>query len=241
MASPAEALVVNLARSPERWAATQASLAGAGLAVRRVEAVDARAEPRSPRYDAHRNARSYFAPLKPAEIACFRSHRRAWSEVARGGRPALVCEDDVEADGATGALVRALAERHSGQRAAVKLYSKRAVRGAGEPLGNRTLVRPRVVPLGCVAVWLTPEGAEALLAASERFHLPVDVFAQQTWVHGVPTFCVLPPPVREVSARLGGTTLAAPRRASLGERLVREVRRPLFRAGLALRSLLENR
>ena len=239
MPAVAEALVINLDRTPARLVATRASLQGAGFAVERVVAVDALEEPDADSYDKRRNARDYFAPLKPAEIACFRSHRRAWRRVLETGRPMLVCEDDVEADADLAALVDALEARLSGA-AAVKLYAPRPVLGPFEPLLQRRLIRPRIVPLGCVAVWLTPEGARGLLARSERFHSPVDVYTQEVWTHGVPTWCVSPPPVREVSDRLGGSTLS-PHNVHLAARLSREVRRPFFRASLALRSLWETR
>ena len=74
----------------------------------------------------------------------------------------------------------------------------------------------------------------------KRFHEPVDVFVQRTWLHGVALRVVVPPPVREVSARLGGTTLAAAR-APLSARLAREIARPVFRARMALRSHWETR
>lgn len=226
-------LVINLERSPGRWAATQAALAG--LDVERIEAVDARREPGSSRYDVRRNRTRYFAPLKPAEIACFRSHRCAWERVAALGHPALVCEDDVEADDDLADLLPALAQRFRGTATAVKLYSKRSVDGRSEPLGDRRLVRSRQVPLGCVAVWMTPEAARKFLHASRTFHEPVDVFAQRVQEHGVATWTLDPAPVREVSARLGGTTLGGPRQA-LAIRLARELRRPLFRARMALLS-----
>ena len=229
------ALVINLDRSPARWAASSKALEEAGFAVERVAAVDARRQPSSDRYDRAANARSYFAPLKPAEIACFRSHRRAWERVAADG-PALVCEDDVAVDDDLLALVEALPDGV----AAAKFYSKRSVGGPSVPLRNRRLVRPRIVPLGCVAVWLTPAAARKLLAASQRFHEPVDVFAQRVWAHGVATHVVQPPPVREVSARLGGSTLLAPRPSAI-VRFAREFRRPVFRTRLALHSLWKTR
>ena len=231
------ALVINLRRSPQRWAATNAALEGAGLGVERIDALDARVEPTSSRYDARRNRATYFAPLKPAEIACFCSHRRAWERVVALGRPMLVCEDDLEIDGDLVATLEALKARFEGA-AAVKLYAKRRPSGASETLGASRLVRPRLVPLGCVAVWMTPGAATRYLAASRTFHEPVDVFAQRLGAHGVATWVLDPAPVREVSARLGGTTLAAPRRADgtrpLAPRILRELRRPAFRARLAL-------
>lgn len=84
-------LVINLDRAPERWATLSRIAAERGLAVERLRAVDGRAP------DALASAAvARGAPLSPAEIACFESHRLAWARVATGTDPfGLVFEDDV--------------------------------------------------------------------------------------------------------------------------------------------------
>ena len=85
------ALVINLARAPERWASMARQAAERGLAIERLEAVDGR--------DPAALAASSAAPdsgLRPGEIACFESHRAAWRRIADGDAPfGLVLEDDV--------------------------------------------------------------------------------------------------------------------------------------------------
>jgi GR25 family glycosyltransferase involved in LPS biosynthesis len=83
--------VINLDRAPERWAAIRRIAVERGLVVERVAAVDGR--------DPAALAGAGAAPgcgLRPAEIACFESHRRVWQLIADGGRAfGLVLEDDV--------------------------------------------------------------------------------------------------------------------------------------------------
>ena len=85
------ALVINLARAPERWASMARQAAERGLAIERLEAVDG--------HDPAALAASSAAPdsgLRPGEIACFESHRAAWRRIADGDAPfGLVLEDDV--------------------------------------------------------------------------------------------------------------------------------------------------
>ena len=83
--------VINLARSPERWASIRRLAAERGLPVERIEAVDGR--------DPQALSTSAAAPdsgLRPGEIACFESHRKVWRRIADDPAPfGLVLEDDV--------------------------------------------------------------------------------------------------------------------------------------------------
>ena len=86
--------VINLDRAPARLAHAERELAGQGIAFRRLrgrrpdltDAEIARV------YDAARNRGSYHAALQKGEIACFLSHRRAWSTfLANRMRPSPSC------------------------------------------------------------------------------------------------------------------------------------------------------
>lgn len=83
--------VINLDRAPERWASMARIAADRGLAIERVPAADGR--------DPAMLAQAAAAEgngLRPAEIGCFESHRRAWRRIVDGEAPAgLVLEDDV--------------------------------------------------------------------------------------------------------------------------------------------------
>ena len=102
--------VINLDRAPERLADTAKLFAGAGLAFERVPAVDARAMSDAERRRTAPPVRFYLANarrVRPGEIACTLSHRKAWDAAFAGGEAvAAVFEDDVffEPDG-LGALL----------------------------------------------------------------------------------------------------------------------------------------
>ncbi len=86
-------LVINLARAPGRWASIAALGAARGLALERLEAVDA-SDPAALAGSGYRPRRG--ETLRPGEVACFESHRAAWRRIAGGNAAhALVLEDDV--------------------------------------------------------------------------------------------------------------------------------------------------
>ena len=73
--------VINLDRAPERLADTAKLFADAGLAFERVPAVDARAMSDAERRRTAPPVRFYLANarrVRPGEIACTLSHRKAW-------------------------------------------------------------------------------------------------------------------------------------------------------------------
>ena len=235
-------LVISLERYENRWQATRENILDAGLRPIRLIACDAQEMNDNTlyaRYDASRNKSSYFAPLKRTEIACFLRHRKVWQEVADRNIPLVICEDDVDASHTLPEFLKALNETFSGyQNVSVKLYSKGRCPGSvyNGWSGPDQLLQPNVVPLGAVAYWLTPTAARQFLAASETIFEPVDVFLQQSWRHQVVHYVAAPSFVREVSDVLGGTTQRNDRKTTFPNRLLREVRRPIYRFQLALKS-----
>ena len=133
-------LVINLDRAPERLADTAKLFADAGLAFERVPAVDARAMSDAERRRTAPPVRFYLANarrVRPGEIACTLSHRKAWDAAFAGGAAtAAVFEDDVwfEADG----LKSLLAEAERGNDPAVPTVW----------LLHRGMPRPRRAPDG---------------------------------------------------------------------------------------------
>ena len=85
--------VINLKRSPKRWAHIQQQFAQFGLIATRVEAVDGR---KLTKHDLSLYRTGRYATLADDEIACFLSHRTCWQQVADGDDPyACIFEDDV--------------------------------------------------------------------------------------------------------------------------------------------------
>lgn len=169
--------LVNLARRPDRLAAMQARAGALGLALDRVEALDAAADTGA--------LAGWFAPSGPlgeipmGDKACLLSHRRGWeSFLATPDSHAVFLEDDVLLSDAAGALLThdgwipagmgVVKLEHygpSGQR--VLLADERAV-GEDFALG-RMLSRHT----GAAAYILSRAAAQTLLDQT-RFDLPVD-------------------------------------------------------------------
>jgi glycosyl transferase family 25 len=168
--------LINLARRPDRLAAMTGQAAALGLALERVEAVDAaRQEP----LDRWFRDGGPLGAIPRGDKACLLSHRAAWELFAAGGEPhAVFLEDDVRlspsapallADGnwipADIAVVKLEHYGPPGQR--VLLTGMRAI-GEDFALG-RMLSRHT----GAAAYILSRSAAEILLRQT-RFDLPVD-------------------------------------------------------------------
>jgi GR25 family glycosyltransferase involved in LPS biosynthesis len=237
--------VINLERSEARWTSIQQSLKSVGIGnYSRIDAVDAlrlSKEEIERAYDAGKNRKHYFSPLKTGEIACFLSHRKAWRKLVEGDlNGAFVVEDDVIFRPEAVARMAEVAEfATSAQPMIVKLYSKRGVTGRPTQLSAQTrLVEPLLAPIGAQGAYINRAAAEKLLKHSERFFEPVDVFLQRTWVHEAKIQVLIPNALEETSAQLGGSTLASGK-LDMTSRIRREIMRPIFRASLHIRALWE--
>lgn len=204
--------VINMPASRQRLANVSASLSDAGIDFERVEAIDAGSVPLSQllsRYDPAQNRRRYFAPLSPGEVACFLSHRRAWahflvSSVAFG----IFLEDDVEAQCSRTELFDLLAFLETETRPTlIKLFRPQTNFASSGSEQRRSISCPLVCPLGAVAQAMNRPAAEALLAATEQFHEPVDVAIQRWWDFGIRILQVTPNLFEEVSHKSGGSTV----------------------------------
>ena len=221
--------VINLDRSVERLARIGLKLAAAGLAFRRIAAVDAATLPADPPlYDAAANARRYLAPLSPAEIACVLSHRKVWLEILEEEKTpaAVILEDDAEPVGPSEDLARILSRIASSPRPElVKLYD---LRRPSKPGRARMRLREPLLPaLTTTAQALNRSAAAALLRFTETFCEPADVIVQRWWDHGVRITAVSPQLFAEVGHGVDSTIRRSGGRPHEG-RIKREVRRPLF-------------
>lgn len=84
-------LVINLDRSPERLAFMRSELDQLGLSFERLSATDAK---QFSEQDVETWSQTYMRPLSRTEIACWRSHVRAWERCVEEDGWVLVLEDD---------------------------------------------------------------------------------------------------------------------------------------------------
>lgn len=180
----------------------------------------------------------YPFALRPAEIACFLSHRKAWSQIAEADAPgAMIIEDDVLINRAQFDPALALVEENCTAGDAVRFSMKDREKPAQVTAdqGGVRLFTPKLPGLGMQAQFIGREAAKRLLAATEQFDRPVDTTLQMWWHVGVRPLSVYPCGVTEISGSTGGSLIGRPDQGP-GAKLLREVKRPLYRMGLWARS-----
>lgn len=178
----------------------------------------------------------YPFPLRPAEIAVFDSHRRAWQALLDSDDDyVLVAEDDLRIDAEGLARSLALVDRF----ATPEMYIRLPVKAREKPAhvlgsdGSTQFILPRVIGLQCICQIVGRAAAQRLLNATRSLDRPVDTFLQMHWITGQPVHAILPNGNREVAAQIGGSTIQTKSRTKFP--LMREVRRAAYRAQITLR------
>lgn len=187
-------LVVSLRRKPERAAEVSARLDVLGLEHELFPAVDGtRGEHEAWRqYDEAACLREFGKGLLPPEIGCFASHYSIWRRCAQDRVPVLILEDDVTImDGFPEAVKHAEAHLEDCRLIRLAGLFERPFR-AMKDLNGHQLVRFLRGPQGTQAYMISPQGAEALLRAADRWVEPVDHFLDRFWLHRVLPYAILP-------------------------------------------------
>ena len=208
MLAHVEALIISLKDNASRRANVQLMIKKIPLPAIIVDGVDGRSldlEARHSVYITNKLHPHYPFSLSSTEIGTFLSHRKAWEIIVERNLDAgLVLEDDVEFEEPY--FSRALAAAISAS-SEVQIL-KFGVRKAARPSRNKAnIIQSHVPPLGNVAQLITLRAAIRLLELSREFDRPVDTFEQMIWFHRLPMATVEPSGVREISTRLGGTTI----------------------------------
>ena len=172
--------------------------------------------------------------LKKSEIACFLSHRKAWSQIEqRGLDAALILEDDIEIDPKVFAAAYDMAVKVVSSTGFVR-FPERLREKPGEQIASGkglALFHSAQTGLGMRAQLISADCARQLLQYSQVFDRPVDGFLQLRWFHGIRPTTVFPAGISEVSHLLGGSTIRSPK--TFMERIHAEVMRPVYRWKLA--------
>lgn len=233
-----KAFIIHLERASDRRAQVEDLVRKLPIETEVINAVDGRtldAQTVSRVYSRSAHKPRYPFRLSINEIACFLSHRKAWQAIVDQGLDAgLVLEDDVEL---TAEFAAAYSTACKVLRADSFIRFPFRERESGRAvLTTETLriIEPVPVGLGMVAQLIGHEAAQRLLSATEIFDRPVDTMAQMNWVTGLKPLSVLPGGVKEISARLGGSTIQKSR--SLPDKLKREILRPIYRWKVKSRS-----
>jgi len=200
------AVVISLARRPDRWQKAQRSLAKSApwLQVERLDAVDGKLAPPTKKEVTEKWSTARLAELfpwyksatiamSPGERGCCGSHIAAWKRAASQRRPLLVIEDDAVALASfTSSLSTAVAEapRDTGL---IFLTSKD--RGTTKPAGE-VLMEPDFV-WTTVGYLIWPKAARTLLTMLP-LDMPVDNFMAWHIKQGlIKTYSVKPAALRQ--------------------------------------------
>lgn len=195
-------LVINLDRSPERWAAIAKQFEAWNLPevpVERFPAVDgtdpAQLAPYTSLVSQRRAKLAKARPLTPTQIGCYASHYEAWKHCFQCDHPVVIIEDDalIAAD----QLERFVtASTHFPQRLdCVRLsknYTKKAKFERVYEAADFSVMRFTKAHMTTVGYYLSPNGARKLLAKSKPWYLPVDLYMGEFWRHGVQCFGIDP-------------------------------------------------
>ena len=184
----------------------------------------------------------YPFSLHPAEVACFQSHRKCWQEILdRSLEAALIVEDDVDIIDVefTAAVKLAMKEIKMGDLIRLPMKPRERPRNKTVKRDNISIFEPTVIGLGTQAQIVTYDAARQLLEKTAHFDRPIDVYLQLKWKHGVRVLTLWPNGVRERSSSLGGSVIGKERRN--GDKIRRELLRPLYRAKLNIYSRIKKR
>jgi GR25 family glycosyltransferase involved in LPS biosynthesis len=233
--------VINLDSATRRLNAIAKNLHENKLSFQRIPAVNTNTfdiDIEAGEYNTILNKKNYFVALTSGEKGCFMSHRVAWQKLLNSEHQfGIILEDDVELDpNAADNLLKALTWLDTEEPRYLKLYAKR--RQGGKIIqaldGTSSIRVPKLPPLGTQAQAINRAAAERLLACSNTFGSPVDVFLQTWWIHKVQVAVVQPNSFHEISTRLGGSTIQSSLKGGLMKKIFRSFIRLKFRTKLFL-------
>lgn len=223
--------VINLDRSKDRWSNVLARAGQAGVSVNRVSGIDGRHDvhPIFLKYDDRQSVRRKGCSLNAGQLGCFASHYQLWEACVEGGAPIFVLEDDVQLYQENFRYFIDEAPDLPAEFECVRLFRNKSRKPHGIRVmrcGHFDICKYLKGHMSTTGYYLTPGGAQKLIAHSERWWLPVDLYMDQFWHHGVECYGVEPPCVTN-DKRFESTIVeaASPTKSSksLRTRIVREV------------------
>ena len=196
--------VINLPQSTARKSAISSQLNDIGVDFEIFRAVDGRTDelPSWPRYDEEKAIQTKCWPLNAGQLGCFYSHVRLWRCCVESGRPLIVIEDDALI--LKDAFQRFLEQCHQipERFGCVRLFTHRRRQFrllATEQIAGLALNLYNKGHITTTGYYLQPSAAEVLLSHADNFFLPVDLYLDRFWQHGVlpygvQTACLSPDP-----------------------------------------------
>jgi GR25 family glycosyltransferase involved in LPS biosynthesis len=226
--------IIHLDRATERRANVDRLLrqsAFPSFVSKACDAIACRDTTLSDAYKTHCFKPHYPFALKTTEIACFQSHRLVWNELIQSGlEGAIVFEDDIDVVSST--FYSLVSDLLVSQYDFIKFDRVNDIAFFEQSKIKIRHAPPSFPTVGTYCYYVSARAARAFLDQSETFDRPVDAFMQMTWITGIPQLVVENAPVAEISSRLGGSTVQKTGQSNRWKKLLREIRRPLYRLEL---------
>ncbi len=174
-----------------------------------------------PEYDAKKRLREHDRDLTLGEIGCFLSHRSVWQHCVNAQKTCVVFEDDVLIqDNFLPALAAAMSIADQWDIFRLHGITEKPHKNLMQ-LGEHQIFLNLRDPGSAAAYVIQPHAAQALLAMSNTFSLPVDDFMETPWNHHQRMLAIRPYPIQTAGFE---TTIPyrKPLRGSVLKRLTRE-------------------
>ena len=191
--------VINLERSVERRAHMRDQLDPLGVNYEFFAAVDGRADEHFhfPNYKDEYCLQAWRRIMAGGEVATVASHYKLWKLCVELNEPIVVLEDDA---GLSSRFVEALTlvEERLKHVSFVRLSALSTPAFREERLNlpaDWRLVRFLSGPMGTQCYALAPDAAARFVRHAERWLVPIDIYMDSFWKHGVPCLGLMPFPV----------------------------------------------
>lgn len=232
---------INLDRSPERAKFIKDQFNSSNIKLTRVQATDGSSLDQNLISEIQRSQSilEHFQKPKPGEIGAFFSHQAVWNLIANQDEDfSIVIEDDVIVDQALFddfiCLISDIDTEDiidiSGRKGFVSVDKK--------PLKNNiSLTRYSTPPLGMTGKIIGKQAAVKLYNFMPEYLSPVDVMVQKVYQHKVCIWSTNKCYIKHADQLVGGTTIQTKDR-NFSKKILRELKRPLWRAAIKFRNLI---
>lgn len=176
------------------------------------------------------------------EIACFLSHKKAWQYIIDNNfEYGLILEDDASINNVLFSKAFKVADDNLKDNCLIRFHTTnlRFWRRIFAKYKNGFYI-PYIPRLGAVCYMMNQNTAKKLQAFSSKFDRPVDTFMQFIKAEGVFSFELMPSGIKEISYKLGGSTIQKKKKIKLYQKLFREYLRIIYRFQLLWRVIFRD-
>lgn len=233
---------INLDRSPERKEFMDEQFKMFGIVASRIVAIDGiKLEPEYvDNVTNKQNFMAHFMAPKVGEIGAFLSHKLSWDTISTQEEDfALVIEDDIKVDKKLFKDLDVILENiTSNDIVDVSGRLGFITNDKKELNGDIELTKYSTPPLGMTGKIIGKDAAKKLSRVFPEYLAPVDIMVQKIYQHQIPIWSVNKEYLSHVDQQVGGTTIQT-KDMKLSGKIVRELKRPLWRLGIKIANLIK--